>query len=86
MAKATPSSITSTTEVAITPQTLEMVNLAVDRDLSLEVRELADQTMAAQTPEVGHMTAWLREWDNPVPSTSLDRIGQARGLSPSACS
>ena len=60
-------------------QALEMVNLTIGRELSPEVRELADQIMAAQTPEVEQMTAWLRERDKPVPSTSLDHSGHEMG-------
>jgi len=56
-------------------QALEMVSLAVGRDVSPPVRDLADQIMAAQTPEVEQMAAWLREWDQPVPDTSLDHSG-----------
>jgi len=58
-------------------QALEMVTLTIDRDLSPEVQALADDIMAAQTPEVERMTAWLREWDKPIPSTSLDHSGDA---------
>jgi len=60
-------------------QALEMVNLTIGRDLTPEVQELADQIMAAQTPEVEQMTAWLREWDQPVPETSLDHSGDGMG-------
>lgn len=56
-------------------QALEMVNLAITRQLSPDVQALANDIMAAQTPEVEQMVAWLREWDQPVPSTSLDHGG-----------
>jgi len=60
-------------------QALEMVNFTIGRDLTPEVQELADQIMAAQTPEIEQMTAWLRDWEQPVPETSLDHSGNGMG-------
>ena len=56
-------------------QALEMVNLAIGRDLRPEVASLADDIMAAQTPEVTTMTTWLEEWDEDIPETGMDHSG-----------
>lgn len=60
-------------------QALEMVNLAIARDLSPQVQALADDIMAAQGPEITQMTTWLEDWDQPIPTTSLDHSEQAMG-------
>jgi uncharacterized protein (DUF305 family) len=56
-------------------QALEMVNMAIGGDLRPEVAQLADDIMAAQTPEVTTMTTWLEEWDEEIPETSMDHSG-----------
>jgi uncharacterized protein (DUF305 family) len=56
-------------------QALEMVNLAIGRDLRPKVSQLVDDIMAAQTPEVTMMTTWLEEWDEEIPETSMDHSG-----------
>lgn len=48
-------------------QALVMVDMADGRDVSSETADLMERIEAAQTPEIEQMTAWLEEWDQPVP-------------------
>lgn len=48
-------------------QALVMVDMADGRDVSPETADLMERIEAAQAPEIEQMTAWLEEWDQPVP-------------------
>jgi len=48
-------------------QALMMVDMAEGRDVSPETADLMERIEAAQAPEIEQMTAWLEEWDQPVP-------------------
>ena len=53
-------------------QALQMVDLAMGRDLDPEVQQLADEIRAAQAPEIEQMVNWLQDWEQPVPETVRD--------------
>ena len=53
-------------------QAVEMADLAADRAGSQEVKDLAEEISAAQGPEIEQMSAWLEEWGEDVPDTSMD--------------
>lgn len=55
-------------------QALEMVDLTTGRELSPELRSLAEQIREAQAPEIEQMTRWLTEWGEEVPATSRDHV------------
>lgn len=47
-------------------QAVEMADLALARETSPEVRQLAEQIKAAQDPEIQTMSGWLRQWGAPM--------------------
>ncbi|HEX6969837.1 MAG TPA: DUF305 domain-containing protein [Micromonosporaceae bacterium] len=49
-------------------QALEMAAMAESRAADSKVRSVAAGIERAQDPEIDQMTAWLREWEAPVPS------------------
>ncbi|HZJ05289.1 MAG TPA: DUF305 domain-containing protein [Nocardioidaceae bacterium] len=53
-------------------QALAMVDTTMGRPLDPAVEELAEEILAAQAPEIETMTAWLGDWDEPVPETMRD--------------
>jgi len=55
-------------------QALVMVDLTRGRELSPQVRQLAEEIQAAQGPEIEKMVDWLTEWDEPVPETMRDHV------------
>lgn len=57
-------------------QALVMVDMADGRDISPETADLMERIEAAQAPEIEQMTAWLEEWDQPVPDLGdMDDMG-----------
>lgn len=57
-------------------QALVMVDMADGRDVSPETADLMERIEAAQAPEIEQMTAWLEEWDQPVPDLGdMDDMG-----------
>lgn len=67
-------------------QALQMVDIAMDRQLDPEVQALADDIKAAQAPEIETMSGWLEDWDQPVPDgkemtdhTGMDMPGMMSG-------
>jgi len=55
-------------------QALTMVDLTRGRRLSPEVRQLTEDILAAQAPEIEDMVDWLTAWDQPVPATARDHV------------
>jgi uncharacterized protein (DUF305 family) len=53
-------------------QAIQMVTLTDTRTLDAEVKQLAENIRAAQSPEVETMVDWLTAWDKEVPATSMD--------------
>lgn len=51
-------------------QAIEMADMARAQALDPQVTELAEQIKDAQQPEIDQLTAWLTDWDEPVPSDS----------------
>ncbi|MCM3883686.1 DUF305 domain-containing protein [Frankia sp. R82] len=49
-------------------QAVDMVGLVSTRTQNAQIRALATQIHAAQTPEIVTMTGWLTAWSEPVPS------------------
>jgi uncharacterized protein (DUF305 family) len=47
-------------------QAVEMADLALARETSSEVKELAEQIKGAQDPEIALMSGWLQEWGAPM--------------------
>lgn len=47
-------------------QAVEMADLALARETSLDVRQLAEQIKGAQDPEIQLMSGWLEEWGAPM--------------------
>jgi len=57
-------------------QALVMVDMADGRDISPATADLMERIEAAQAPEIEQMTAWLEEWDQPVPDLGdMDDMG-----------
>ena len=48
------------------PQAVEMAALALARQTSPEVKELAQQIKGAQDPEIQMMSGWLQAWGAPM--------------------
>ncbi|HET9138375.1 DUF305 domain-containing protein, partial [Actinophytocola sp.] len=51
-------------------QALEMAQIADTRATNPQVKALAARIRGAQDPEIATMSGWLREWGQPVPSSS----------------
>ena len=47
-------------------QAVEMADLALARETSLDVRQLAEAIKGAQDPEIQMMSGWLQEWGAPM--------------------
>jgi len=60
-------------------QALSMVDLTLERELDPEVRQLAEDIRAGQTPEIEQLTGWLTAWDEPVPETMRDHANAHGG-------
>ena len=74
------------------PHHRQAVQMAATHDAGPQVRALASEIESAQGPEIRTMTAWLRGWDEKVPSatshgsmggmmsdTAMRALGRARG-------
>lgn len=51
-------------------QALEMAQVAETRASNTQVKDIAGRIRQAQDPEIATMAGWLREWGQPVPSSS----------------
>lgn len=60
-------------------QALAMVDETMGRELSPQVRRLAEDIRSAQGPEIQTMTGWLTAWDQPVPETMRDHANADGG-------
>ena len=54
---------------------VEMAQTALEQSDRVEVRELAEAIIAAQTPEIEQMTAWRTEWYPDLPATAGMQMG-----------
>jgi uncharacterized protein (DUF305 family) len=61
-------------------QAIEMVTLSDTRMLDPEVKQLADNIRAAQSPEVETMVDWLTAWGEEIPETSLDHANAGHDM------
>lgn len=61
-------------------QAIEMVTLTDTRTLDPEVKQLADDIRAAQSPEVETMVDWLTAWGEEIPETSLDHANAGHDM------
>lgn len=52
-------------------QAIEMAAMALQISKNPDVLKLATAIKAAQDPEIRTMSAWLKGWDQPVPSSSI---------------
>jgi len=52
-------------------QAVEMAELTTTRAASAEVKDLAAAIQSAQDPEIRTMTAWLKDWDKPLPDDGM---------------
>lgn len=62
-------------------QAVEMADLALERQTSPEVQELAQQIKDAQDPEIEQMTGWLAQWG--ATTSDEDHSGMAGMVSDS---
>lgn len=60
-------------------QAVEMAAMVDGKDVSAELTELATDIKAAQAPEIETMSGWLKDWDEPVPDTSMGSMGGMEG-------
>jgi uncharacterized protein (DUF305 family) len=64
-------------------QAIQMAAMAASRAGTVQVRDLAAQIKAAQSPEIRTMSGWLTGWGAPVPGTMGGMsMGSAGGMSP----
>jgi uncharacterized protein (DUF305 family) len=64
-------------------QAIQMSTMAASRASTAQVKKLAAQIKAAQTPEIRTMSGWLKGWGAPVPGTMGGMsMGSAGGMSP----
>lgn len=61
-------------------QALSMVDLTVERSLSPEVQQLADEIREAQAGEIELFADWLTSWDEEVPETVRDRVDSGHDM------
>jgi uncharacterized protein (DUF305 family) len=61
-------------------QALSMVDLTLDRPLSPEVQQLADQIRTAQAGEIELFADWLTDWDEEVPATVRDHANAGHDM------
>ena len=64
-------------------QAIQMSTLATTRASTAQVKKLAAQIKAAQTPEIHTMSGWLKGWGAPVPGPMGGMsMGSTGGMSP----
>lgn len=64
-------------------QAIQMSTMAATRASTMQVKDLAAQIRAAQTPEIRTMSGWLTGWGEPVPGTMGGMsMGSTGGMSP----
>lgn len=61
-------------------QALSMVDLTLDRSLSPEVQQLADEIRTAQAGEIELFADWLTDWDEEVPETVRDHVNAGHDM------
>lgn len=61
-------------------QALEMAKMAVETSDNPDVVALAEDIEAAQQPEIDTMTGWLQDWNQPIPDSSTDSMGDMQGM------
>jgi uncharacterized protein (DUF305 family) len=60
-------------------QAVQMADLALQVSTNTEVKALAEQIKAAQSPEIEQMTTWLTDWDQAVPDPDATMAEDADG-------
>ncbi|MGA8986697.1 DUF305 domain-containing protein [Aeromicrobium sp.] len=63
-------------------QATEMASMAQSRTQSPAVRDLAQQILAAQEPEITEMNKWLKSWDKNVPEDMTGMSGMSDSSMP----
>lgn len=64
-------------------QAVQMADMALDVSTNAEVRALAEQIKAAQSPEIEQMSTWLTDWDQEVPDPNAmmdDNMDHSGGM------
>lgn len=62
----------ATTMIEHHAEAIRMANVTIGREgLDPRIAELAEEVRLEQTEEIDTMSAWLREWDEPVPETGF---------------
>lgn len=64
-------------------QAVQMADMALGVTTNPEIKALAEQIKAAQSPEIEQMTTWLTDWDQSVPDPGAamdDNMGHSGGM------
>jgi uncharacterized protein (DUF305 family) len=64
-------------------QAVQMADMALEVSTNPDVKALAEQIKAAQSPEIEQMTTWLTDWDQSVPDPNAvmdDNMDGAGGM------
>lgn len=64
-------------------QAVQMADMALENSTNTEVRSLAEQIKAAQSPEIEQMTTWLTDWGQAVPDPNAmmdDNMDHSGGM------
>jgi uncharacterized protein (DUF305 family) len=64
-------------------QAVQMADLALQTSTNADVKALAEQIQAAQSPEIDQMTTWLTDWGQPVPDPNAmmdDNMDHSGGM------
>lgn len=64
-------------------QAVQMADMALETSTNADVKALAQQIKAAQSPEIEQMTTWLTDWDQPIPDPNAmmdDNMDHSGGM------
>jgi len=64
-------------------QAVQMADMALATSTNPDIKALAEQIKAAQSPEIEQMTAWLTDWDQTVPDPNAmmdDNMDHSGGM------
>jgi uncharacterized protein (DUF305 family) len=64
-------------------QAVQMADMALQVSTNADVKVLAEQIKAAQSPEIEQMTSWLTDWNQAVPDPNAmmdDNMSQSGGM------
>lgn len=65
-------------------QAVQMADMAIAKATNADVKSLAVKIKAAQDPEIVTMTSWLKAWNQPIPSSSMDGMSGMSGTGSSS--